>query len=309
MNRNVFCIIVTYNAMKWVDRCLTSLRESSVPVCPVVIDNCSKDNSVAYIREKYPEAYIIENDVNKGFGQANNQGIEYAYRKGATHFFLLNQDAWVQKEAVKTMVEVMDSNGLAVLSPIHLNGNGTIMDASFCRAAVFNTNNVELVTDLMFGAPKDYYKVVSVPAAAWMIKRDTIDAVGGFDPLFFHYGEDSNYCQRLKYHKMIIAVTPHAFIHHDRLVKGNIELFDRMNILRQLFLEYANINQKGTLINKNTMKLHMHIITNLFRGLCTFNGELVKKTWWTITQFYSNIGSIRRSRQNNVVKRQNWINV
>ena len=146
--------------MKWVDRCLKSLRESSVPLNLVIIDNGSKDNTISYIKENYQDAHIIVNDKNKGFGQANNQGIEYAYNNGATHFFLLNQDAWIQKDSVSVLVETMDRYHLAVVSPIQLNGDGTMYDKSFCRAAVFNTQNVSLISDLTFGTIKDYYTVI-----------------------------------------------------------------------------------------------------------------------------------------------------
>lgn len=295
--------------MQWVDRCFTSLRESKITLHPVVIDNCSSDKTISYIREKYPEVHIIENKKNKGFGQANNQGIEYAYQQDATHFFLLNQDAWVHEDTIERLVSVMDKYKFAVVSPIQLNGQGALYDSSFCRAAVFNTNNVELVTDLSFGTLKDYYKVLSVPAASWMISRETINMIGGFDPLFFHYGEDSNYCQRLKYHNLTIAIIPKAYINHDRLIKGNFELFNKIDILRMLFLEYADINHKPFFINKSTLKLHYHIFMNLIKGLLTFNGKLIKNTWWTISQFYSHISDIKKSRRGNVVKQSNWLNL
>ena len=295
--------------MKWVDRCLKSLRESSVPLNLVIIDNGSKDNTISYIKENYQDAHIIVNDKNKGFGQANNQGIEYAYNNGATHFFLLNQDAWIQKDSVSVLVETMDRYHLAVVSPIQLNGDGTMYDKSFCRAAVFNTQNVSLISDLTFGTIKDYYTVISVPAASWLISKDTIETIGGFDPLFFHYGEDSNYCQRLKFHKLTIAIAPRAFINHDREEKGNIELFNKLLMLRALFLEYANINLKPFLINKNTFKLHLRIVVNLLMGLLTFDGKRISNTWWTILQFYSHIRDIKTSRMNNVLIGANWLRI
>ena len=201
----------------------------------------------------------------------------------------------------------MENNNLAVASPIQLNGPGTMIDSSFCRAAVFNTKNVEMVTDLAFGKPKNYYKVVSVPAASWMLSKKIIETIGGFDPLFFHYGEDSNYCQRLKYHNETIAIVPNAYIYHDRFEKGNTALFNKIDILRMLFLEYADINHKPFIINKNTFKLHLHIIANLLKGLITFNGQLICNTWWTINQFYTHLGVIKRSRRNNVTKQSNWL--
>lgn len=73
--------------MKWIDRCLSSLKSSTVPILTVVIDNCSSDSTIDYIKKNYPEVHLIINSQNKGFGQANNQGIEWAYKHGASHFF------------------------------------------------------------------------------------------------------------------------------------------------------------------------------------------------------------------------------
>ncbi len=82
----VFVVVVTYNAMKVVDRCFESLRQNAIPCFPVVVDNLSKDVTVKYIREHFPEVHLIANNENCGLGQVNNQGIEWAYRLGATLF-------------------------------------------------------------------------------------------------------------------------------------------------------------------------------------------------------------------------------
>lgn len=309
MERKVFCIIVTYNAIKWIDKCLTSLRESSVSICPVIIDNCSDDNTISYIKENYPECHVIENKVNKGFGQANNQGIEYAYGKGASHFFLLNQDAWIYSDTVKKLVEIMDRYHFAVVSPIQLNGQGTMYDAGFANEAIFNWKNIDFISDLTLGALKEFYPVTSVPAASWLISKDTIESIGGFDPLFFHYGEDYNYCLRLMFHKLTIAIVPKAFIHHDRIFKGNVDVYNKMAILRSLYLEYSNINKRPFFMNTNTFKLYYCIVMNILKGLLTLNGKLLNNTCWTIKTFCSHIQDIKRSRRINIIKQACWLNL
>ena len=75
----VYTIIVTYNAMKWIERCLYCLNSSKLHSEIVVIDNGSTDETLGFIGKNYPNVHIIKNEKNKGFGQANNQGIEYAY--------------------------------------------------------------------------------------------------------------------------------------------------------------------------------------------------------------------------------------
>ena len=180
----VYCIIVTYNAMKWIDKCLASLRTSSIKVLPVIIDNCSTDESVDYITTNYPEAHLILNKKNKGFGQANNQGIEYAYKQGATHFFLLNQDVWVNRDTIKNIIEVQNKYNLAIASPIHFNGKGNLLDRNYFVYTVMNTQNIEFVSDLILKSLKPYYLATRINAAAWMLPRKTIIEIGGFDPLF-----------------------------------------------------------------------------------------------------------------------------
>ena len=70
----VLTIIVTYNGMKWLDRCLGSLRTSSVPSDVLVVDNGSTDGSPAYIQENFPEVMLHCTGENLGFGKANKIG-------------------------------------------------------------------------------------------------------------------------------------------------------------------------------------------------------------------------------------------
>ena len=72
----IYAIIVTYNAMRrsWIERCLDSLRGSSVPVTPIVIDNGSTDETRTFVPQRYPEAVWLPQEKNLGFGQANNIG-------------------------------------------------------------------------------------------------------------------------------------------------------------------------------------------------------------------------------------------
>ena len=75
-------IIVSYNFERWIERCLGSLRESQHPIDTVVIDNCSHDSTVERIKREYPEVRLIANSENRGFGKANNQGLEIALAEG-----------------------------------------------------------------------------------------------------------------------------------------------------------------------------------------------------------------------------------
>lgn len=312
MDLKVFVIIVTYNAMKWVDRCLGSLRQSEVPCVPVVIDNLSKDETVGYIREHYPEAHLIVNSENRGFGQANNQGIEWAYSHGATHFFLLNQDAWIYPDTLVKLVNVQNKYHLALVSPIHLNGKGDNMDFGFHAVIMADDYENRYLTDISLGKVKDYYIVHRVNAAAWMINRKTIETIGGFDPLFFHYGEDTNYLQRLQYHHQIVAFIPYAFIHHDRKIVGHKKVYNSRVNISFLLNAYADINNsyKKPLSNlKSKFVLHLWMIKRAFNALL----KLKFRDFWNIIQGYcsliSKIPQIYYSKSTNKKVKPNWLNL
>ena len=95
MRNKILVIVVTYNGMKWVDRCLGSLSKSKIPVDVIVIDNGSTDGTPDYIAEYFPEMKIVATGENHGFGRANNIGFRHAMKNGYEYVYLLNQDAWV----------------------------------------------------------------------------------------------------------------------------------------------------------------------------------------------------------------------
>lgn len=303
----VYIIIVTYNAMKWVDRCLGSLRESEMPCAPVIVDNLSKDETVSYIREHYPEVHLIANNENRGFGQANNQGIEWAYAQGATHFFLLNQDAWVLPETISNLVRAQDKYGLAVVSPIHLNGSGDVMDFPFFSYVVMKQKNISFVSDLAINKRKDFYEVPFVNAAAWVVSRRCIEKIGGFDPIFFIYAEDTNYVLRMKYHREKLAIIPSAFIHHDRGIHGNSQVYNKRAVLSRLLTTYTNINEPRFHPCWKRTKLHLWHFKNA-------SGALIKlrlTEFYNIIQgyflFFRLIPKVNKSREQNKQVGPNWL--
>lgn len=305
MSEKVYCIIVTYNAMRWIDRCLTCISESSRKAETIIVDNCSKDNTILHVKEKYPWVTVIENKENRGFGQANNQGVEYAYKKGATHFFLLNQDAYLNKGAIERLVEVQKRNNLDVVSPIHLNGGGDKMDGGFFSYAILQEKNNTLVTDLLQNTKKDFYRVAFVNAAGWMISRKTIEEIGGFDPLFFHYGEDRNYSQRLKFHHKSLGIVVSAFMYHDREEKGNIKVYDERKYIASLLREIANVNG----LSSDFPKMIMYSIINMFKNLFSLKW---KAFYLELNAYFKVIGlsaKIRNSKKQNRTIQPNWLNI
>lgn len=253
----VYVIIVTYNGLQWVDACLGSLRRSTAPLHTVVVDNCSTDGTADAIAERFPEVHLIRSKENLRFGRGNNVGIRYAREHCADYYFLLNQDAWIYPDTIARLLAA-DDERCGLLSPVHLNGTGEKMDFMF-RRYLFKGNKASNKTLLEgFTAPRE---VDFVNAAAWLLPRRTIECVGGFDPLFSHYGEDNNYCHRILHHGLVIRVVPGARICHDRTPGGN--KLQTAWVGRYLTIAYADPRYSGWRITRNTLSMQLNLL--LFR--------------------------------------------
>ncbi|MCR4859695.1 MAG: glycosyltransferase family 2 protein [Bacteroidales bacterium] len=206
----VLVIIVTWNARKWIGKCLKSVEKSTLPADVLVVDNGSTDGTVERIRKSFPGTRILETGENLGFGAANNLGLRIALDEAYPFAYLLNQDAWLEKDTLERLVAA-HSPEWGILSPMQLDAHGR-RDVRFDRkcgrivdAALRGYHNERLVVEVPF-----------VMAAHWLLSRRAIETVGGFSPAFTQYGEDDNWIDRLHYHQLLCGVVPAAEAVHDR---------------------------------------------------------------------------------------------
>lgn len=253
----IYTIIVTFNGQHWIDFCLGSLRKSTVSTTPIIIDNYSQDNTISYIRQNYPEAIIFEQKKNLGFGQANNLGIQYAIEHNADYVLLLNQDAAIEYNMLELCLA--QCNKQSLLSPIHMNGDGTRLDNNFRKNSLLQCE--ELINDIFSNKLKSYYVCNHICAACWLIPIAVIKKIGGFSPLFIHYAEDDNYLHRLSYHNLQLRLVPQAHMFHDRLDFGNTQIHNNRWLANTLMLTATNINLTST----QRLKQFIHTIWVCYR--------------------------------------------
>jgi len=214
--KKVVAVIVTYNGSKWVHQCLSSFRESDYPISVIVVDNNSSDDTVAMIEESYPEVKLIRQQTNLGFGGANNIGIKEALRENADYIFLLNQDAWVEKNTIHKLVKAFEENkSYGVISPMHYSGTGAKLDYGF-EICISKNYSKESILNFETEPTDQVNSCEFINAAAWLVSRECLQKIGGFGPVFFHYGEDRDYINRLNYNKLKIGFITNCKIFHDR---------------------------------------------------------------------------------------------
>ncbi|MBU4539353.1 MAG: glycosyltransferase family 2 protein [Weeksellaceae bacterium] len=273
---NIYFIIVTYNAMKWAERCFSSLRKSSAPVNIIAVDNGSTDGTQDFIKTNFPEVELIQSEENLGFGKANNIGIETAYKKNADFFYLMNQDAWIFENSVAELLNVYNSypnkSEIGILSPIHLDGSEKKLDIFIDKYIAMNFEN-RMISDFYLNSPKPYYEISFVNAAHWLIPKETIEKAGGFNPYFFHYGEDNEYVNRVHYHqKKIVLVSASKAVHDGKqdLAKVDSQQFEDLSLETRIL----DPNEKNEFEN-----IRKSLLQSVFKNLIMTDFNSAKKTY------------------------------
>jgi len=289
---------------------LESLLASSISTTIIVVDNASTDNTINILREKFSSVIILQQKENLGFGKANNIGISYALRQGADFVFLLNQDAFVEENTLEKLIDISKVNSdFGVLSPIQLNWDGDRIEHYFSR---FMLKNNTFYSDYILGLNiKEVYEVPFVAAASWLIPKSTFSKVGGFDPIFKHYGEDNNYCQRLKCHQLKVGIVPNCFVHHDSKIRTEPEnyIFSKAyydNELKELQIKYADITKNFT--NHDFNAVRKHIIKLIAINFFKFKFDYIKGYLKKYRIFEASFNKIKKSRKQNMLKGPHYLN-
>lgn len=242
----VVVIIVAYNGMRWLPKCIETLYVCEGVLNVILVDNCSTDNTEAYIRNEFPDICYLKTEANIGFGRANNLGIKYAIEQQADFIFLLNQDVYLKGDVIFNLIKKAESNKLyGILSPEQLDGTGQSYDHNFFSCVRKHQSNKDYSPPSTECSTK-ILEVDFVMAAMWLIPMPVIKIVGGFDPIFSHYGEDDDYVNRIHYHGFKLGICRGQVGLHDRQYRVHTTEKDlHISYVRYLSI-LKNINQSAT---------------------------------------------------------------
>jgi N-acetylglucosaminyl-diphospho-decaprenol L-rhamnosyltransferase len=205
---DVSVVVVNYNTAHLLKPMWDSLVHASggLTVQTIVVDNASRDDSVALLRREFDGVQLIANESNVGFGRANNQGLALATGR---YVLLLNTDAFVAPDTLGKTVAFMDANPDCGILGVRLVGRDGVLQPS-CRYFPTPWNvflahtglarwfpRVRMVDDMAW----DHAAVRQcdwVPGCYYLVRREVIDQIGLFDPRYFLYYEEVDHCRTAK---------------------------------------------------------------------------------------------------------------
>ena len=197
-------IVVNYNTAALLPKMLNDLNATmaNYHVQKIMIDNASRDDSQAYMRDQLDDWELIFNQINVGFGRANNQALP---KLQGRYVLLLNTDAFVSEDTLVKTIAHMNANPECGILGVRLVGrDGTLQPSCRYFPTPWNLfvqraglTKLFKSTRLMDDMQWDHATVRAcdwVPGCYYLIRREVIDQIGLFDPRYFLYYEEVDHC-------------------------------------------------------------------------------------------------------------------
>jgi N-acetylglucosaminyl-diphospho-decaprenol L-rhamnosyltransferase len=270
-DQDVAVVVVTYDALPWIEQCLASVTG----VETLVVDNGSHDGTVALVRERFPEVRVVESE-NRGLAAGWNIGIRETESR---YVLVLNADAWLVGDAVERLVEFADSRPrAAIVGPRLLNTDGTLQ-----RSVRGFPTLWRLATEYFFlrklapgtralnafyagGFEHDHVRVAEVVMGACMlVRREAIDEVGLLDEDYFLFSEETDWCYRFRQAGWDVVFFPGAECVHVRGA-GHGGRFCRENIRGHLRFLSKHRGPAQAERARRLLRVALRLRGALFRG-------------------------------------------
>ncbi|MSR74619.1 MAG: glycosyltransferase family 2 protein [Planctomycetes bacterium] len=222
-------IVASYNTVDFLRPCLSSVQQATPGMqCEtIVVDNNSNDGSVAMVEECFPWVRVLRNQANEGFSKANNRALQEARGEAV---LLLNPDTLLPLGTLQRLLRVLrETPQVGVLGCRIVRPDGSLDEA--CKRSFptpLSALSRFLALDRIFprsrrfGAyrrtyedPCGSYEVESIVGAFMLVRRSALECTGGLDEDYFMYGEDIDWCWRLRQHGFVIwYIGDVSVVHH-----------------------------------------------------------------------------------------------
>ncbi len=262
-------LIINYNGKKYLNNCIKSVLNTDYSNFEIfLVDNCSDDDSIIFVKKNYPKVKIFRYDKNLGYALACNEAIR---KIDSDYFIILNNDVTVDKDWIKEFLKYIDSDHkiAALTSKIffmkknnQINSCGGLIDK---YGFGLNRGNGEIDNGEFIDPQEVFYAV----GTAMMIKRSAWLDIGEFDPDYFAYFEDLDWSWRARLKGYKILFVPSSIVYH--YWRGS---FSR----RDIVIFYYTRNRLMTII-KN------YSLSSLFRILPLYACISLLESLWIISKW------------------------
>lgn len=268
---DVAVVVVTYDALPWIEPCLESVR--GVPT--VVVDNGSSDGTVALVRERFPDVRVVESE-NRGLGAGWNIGIGETESR---YVLILNADAWLVGDALSRLVAFADSRPRAAVVGPRLR----YPDGRLQRSVRGFPTPWRLATEYFFlrklaprssllnsfyagGFDHDEVREAEfVMGACMLVRRDAIAEVGLLDEEYFLFSEETDWCYRFRQAGWEVVFFPGAECVHVGGAAHGGRLY-RENIRGHLLFLWKHRGPREAERARRLLLVALRLRKRLFRG-------------------------------------------
>ncbi len=210
-SNKILVVLVNWNGKLDTLECLTSLKSVAYPHTAVVVDNGSRDDSVACIRKEFPEVLVFETGGNLGFAGGNNVALEWALKKDFEWILLLNNDTVVDPNFLSAFLDASRAEPKAKIlgAKIYRYDKKNTIDH---LGGMWNPNIGEFVS--LKKDTEHMQKVDYVCGAALFMHRSVPEDIGLLEPSFFLFWEETDFCCRARRRGFEVWTAPKAKIWH-----------------------------------------------------------------------------------------------
>ena len=246
-------VVLNHNGKALTEVCLQSLLASPNPNKTIfVVDNASSDGSVEYLRSRFPQVTILENQENLGVTGGRNRGFRAACQQGIDYILSLDNDARIDPQAIDELIKVATTDPqIGILGPKTYHDDGSkLLQCAGGRIAYTENVTAERGTDEPdYGQYDQIEEVDYFPGCAFMARREVLERLNFLDESFYGYGhEDTDFCTRAARLGYRIVYVPKAIMWHGGSStigsysprKKYLEAVNSMYYVRK----YGNVNQR-----------------------------------------------------------------
>lgn len=279
MNKPLLSVIlVNWNTCNLTIQCIKSIFKDSydIDIEVIVSDNASVDGSADLISKLFPHVNIIRNSENLGFAKGNNVALQQSKGK---YICLVNTDVEIIPGCFAELIKTIESNPkIGIAGPQAMHADKTVQVTARKETSYLNTLARIFWLDTLFPflnwhSQKKIEEVEVLSGCFWLIRKDALNEVGLLDENFFFYGEDRDYCKRVRNAGWKLVYNPAAKIFHYEGGSSKVKPFHYYLQLEKAYLQYWEKYHSGLSVSLYyLLRILYHVLRFTINAvLCIFS--------------------------------------